>query len=1432
MAKPMDVLWLVEHTARESDAAGTVLALGAQRYGLTGAVRGLYQHIPSYLEEFDPKVVVHPFVYFVKGALATEDVFARWPDAVHFNMAWEQIHYQAHLKIKAPSDETARKKTIHHAWGPFYTRYLLEHGVPAENIFENGHPAYQLYQEPYRRYFPDRNALAARHGLDASKKWLFVPENYRWAFAEGKLGFFTSLGGDQADMERLVAYSKDALADLFRQLSALSSRADLEIIFRPRPAVSMAEMKAFARGALGDVPGGPRFIKEGSVREWILASDAVLSSYSTSLVEAAVAGKPGAMFEPQPLPAGLHAAWYDHAPRVKSAADIAAFCEAGHPSGPLSAWAHQNLLALGDPLERLAWKLHGLARTAAAARPGPLPAASKDYFNAASHEMDAFDAAQAEDKVAAWSRALAPLPHLDESPGLAVNKSMDRDDLLSADAVRLTEDLKALLARMQARGVAPSSWVGTIRKPAAILADNEDWTASVERDAIERGIDQRLEYEPLPGAYDDPRFPWFLLWEIWWVNRFMSPRLKPGQRLLDAGGVSSLFSCYMASRGFETHSVDLNEKLLENGRRAAEAMGWDKARSYVMDMRKLDFPDGYFDHGFSICVFEHLDYDVKRAALEEMARCVKPGGVLSLTFDYRNPAPGVAGVGKDPRPRNALKTEADIHRSFLGTGRWRLMGNPVFADNGKSYLRHPLFGRTPYTFGAVFLERLANPRPAAAAASGLRTARPAGRPLVSLVVCTYNRDRLLAECLDSLLEQANGLDGAVEIIVVDNGGFPAAERIVCERRARCPYLSMVREAKVGLSHARNRGAEAARGDYVGYLDDDARVPTHYVAAAVEVAENHRPDILGGPVYPQYEGAKPWWFHDDLEIRKFAAASGFQDVRVSGGNFFIRRDLLRELGMFRPDLGMQGDAVRLGEERELLIRYQRSRPPEARRIYYSLDVSIYHWTPREKMRLSYVLRRGIAAGRSLIRTKGPKRRHLFEEPLDFLRIWLVSLPWALLRGRRSPEPAVMTFRRGAVSAGKVFQTNIYFLDRLLRRGEARQAAAPDAQSPRTAETAAEGRPRVLHIVPESAGDPAMRFHGSSKDILSHSQYFEDRGFDVDRLVVARGDGRLAAALEQKDLSLYGHVLVDIPKAYPLTARYLKSAYPALNVVSRSENAELHHRLDWARAARKLGQKWHFVRGAYCGWGGDRACSRAADWILPISDYDARYWQGLRGTARVATVPYFIPRDLRPAEDPRVPKTRLCLGLGAIQANPLIDDAHRRFAAAVKKLGARAPEWRFAITGQAPAGLQLPSRVLALGILEDPHTALRESRAMAILSNYGRGFKTKIMDALVAKAFVLVTPALLARLPGELAEGCLPVRPGSVEDLVAALERAEGPFPAVDFNGLLQERAYAAMDRVFGPAGEAPPPQEAGLRETPAVFSRPPSPRRNPVSRLLT
>jgi hypothetical protein len=109
-----------------------------------------------------------------------------------------------------------------------------------------------------------------------------------------------------------------------------------------------------------------------TVRDWILASDVVISSYSTALIEAAVAGKPSFILKPVPLPESLHIEWHDLLPHLRSEDEMIAAVVAPPQDGdsPLARWARSTLMSRGDPILRIADEL---ARIRAGSAPIPEP---------------------------------------------------------------------------------------------------------------------------------------------------------------------------------------------------------------------------------------------------------------------------------------------------------------------------------------------------------------------------------------------------------------------------------------------------------------------------------------------------------------------------------------------------------------------------------------------------------------------------------------------------------------------------------------------------------------------------------------------------------------------------------------------------------------------------------------------------------------------------------------------------------------------------------------------------------------------------------------------------------------------------------------------------------------------------------------------------
>jgi 2-polyprenyl-3-methyl-5-hydroxy-6-metoxy-1,4-benzoquinol methylase len=288
-----------------------------------------------------------------------------------------------------------------------------------------------------------------------------------------------------------------------------------------------------------------------------------------------------------------------------------------------------------------------------------------------------------------------------------INKTMERADLDRPEARPLIEELNELVRTLESRGLAVSSWYGGLELQSSVREF--------------QGLNRGFGYEPLPQAANDELFPWFLYWEIVWI--LLNTPLEPGDRVLDMGGSSSLFSFLLASRGLSVTTVDLDAELVDYANEVARAMSWD-LRNEVMDMRELDF-DEPFQRVTSVCVYEHIPasdrVEVNRRVREVMA----PGATFSITFDYMNPSRAAR-----------ISSPHDIHEQFVRPSGLEVRGNREFYDGGKRHLLNPFYhprafprlkvapllrrefpltevvrtkDANDYTFGALFLEKSGGP---------------------------------------------------------------------------------------------------------------------------------------------------------------------------------------------------------------------------------------------------------------------------------------------------------------------------------------------------------------------------------------------------------------------------------------------------------------------------------------------------------------------------------------------------------------------------------------------------------------------------------------------------------------------------------------------------------------------------------------------------
>ena len=90
-------------------------------------------------------------------------------------------------------------------------------------------------------------------------------------------------------------------------------------------------------------------------------------------------------------------------------------------------------------------------------------------------------------------------------------------------------------------------------------------------------------------------------------------------------------------------------------------------------------------------------------------------------------------------------------------------------------------------------------------------------PLISVIIPVYNVEKYLHRCLDSVIAQTYQ---NLEIICVDDGSIDESGRICDQYAVRDARIKVIHQENQGLSAARNRGLDAAEGEYIAFVDSD------------------------------------------------------------------------------------------------------------------------------------------------------------------------------------------------------------------------------------------------------------------------------------------------------------------------------------------------------------------------------------------------------------------------------------------------------------------------------------------------------------------------------------------------------------------------------------------------------------------------------------
>jgi GT2 family glycosyltransferase len=232
---------------------------------------------------------------------------------------------------------------------------------------------------------------------------------------------------------------------------------------------------------------------------------------------------------------------------------------------------------------------------------------------------------------------------------------------------------------------------------------------------------------------------------------------------------------------------------------------------------------------------------------------------------------------------------------------------------------------------------------------------------ITIVVCTRNRREPLSRLLRSIEAQEMPEDVRVDVLVVDNGSSDGTEEMIGEYAKKSVLtIRYVREDRIGVAAARNRGVREAAGEWIAFIDDDETAGPGWLGALFEAAKTSGADIAGGrlslAVPPETDARITGTARKHLDE---TAPPGrimrlFTYTGPGSGNVLIRKSVFDRIGLFDETLPVRG------EDQDLFRRAEKAGIQMVR----TERALVFHHLPPERLTFDTLLTVARTNGRSL------------------------------------------------------------------------------------------------------------------------------------------------------------------------------------------------------------------------------------------------------------------------------------------------------------------------------------------------------------------------------------------------------------------------------------------------------------------------------------
>lgn len=234
-----------------------------------------------------------------------------------------------------------------------------------------------------------------------------------------------------------------------------------------------------------------------------------------------------------------------------------------------------------------------------------------------------------------------------------------------------------------------------------------------------------------------------------------------------------------------------------------------------------------------------------------------------------------------------------------------------------------------------------------------------------VLICTYNRNELLGELLDSLarvnIHDAAGLPH-VQTVVVDNAEQPRAADLV---RHKLPEAIYVHQPRPGIATARNTSLQAvpAGAEAVIFVDDDEQLSEHWLTHMLGCANRSGADAVSGPVLPIFESGQPEWVASYGYVRRTDFPTGPHQRRLATNNTLVRAEWFFQRGFsFDERFNFTG-----GSDSDLFERMLAA----GAQYWWCAEATVTEKVPQDRASRAWLRRRALRGGR--VRAMKRRRR---------------------------------------------------------------------------------------------------------------------------------------------------------------------------------------------------------------------------------------------------------------------------------------------------------------------------------------------------------------------------------------------------------------------------------------------------------------------------